>query len=43
MIGFRCDPGMVTVWLRGNRLVSESVRLGARMVRIAFVVFLALI
>ena len=23
VFGFRCDPDVVTVWLRGNRLVSS--------------------
>ena len=27
MFDFSCDPGMVTVWLRGNCLVSESMGL----------------
>ena len=43
MIGFRYDPGTVTVWLRGNRLVRESVRLGARIGFIASLVVLALL
>ena len=38
---FSCDPGMVTAWLRGNRLVSESVRLGARIGFIACLEILA--
>ena len=29
-VGFVCDPGVITVWLRGNPLVRESEGLGAQ-------------
>ena len=39
VIGFSCDPGVVTVLLRGNRLVSKSVWLGGLFGCFASVVF----
>ena len=42
MIGFSCDPGMITVGYEVTRLVSESEGLGAHVGFIVLVALLAL-